>query len=223
MPARMRPRLHNLLSYAGAQLVFVVVAAAQVASRSGALQVMPLSACIGGAMWLLHFSRRTSESAFVHRYTKPSVPLGDVLTEYVYYWGFAAWNAWSLFAKSYREPSQVWLLLGSAIFVTAQLGNAKAHRMLRELRAPGASTRAIPRGFLFERVSCPHYLFEIMTWVGFALATQTWSALAFLLVGAGILGSWAHARHLAYRKDFDGQDGRELYPPARRALIPGVF
>ena len=76
---------------------------------------------------------------------------------------------------------------------------------------------------MFERVSSPHYLFEILSWVGFALVTETWAALAFLLVGAGILGAWAHSRHVAYKKDFDGLAGRELYPAARRALIPGVF
>jgi hypothetical protein len=53
--------------------------------------------------------------------------------------------------------------------------------------------------------------------------TGTWAARAFFVVGAGILASWAHARHVAYRKDFDGLDGREKYPDVRRALIPGVF
>jgi very-long-chain enoyl-CoA reductase len=81
----------------------------------------------------------------------------------------------------------------------------------------------IPRGFLFERVSCPHYGFEILTWVGFALLAGTWASRAFLLVGAGILASWARTRHVAYLRDFDGREGRELYPQERRALIPGLF
>lgn len=95
--------------------------------------------------------------------------------------------------------------------------------MLRDLRPAGTTLRVIPRGFLFERVSCPHYSFEICSWIGFALVAQTWAALAFLVVGAGILGAWAHARHQAYLEDFDGRDGREKYPTGRRALIPGVF
>jgi len=44
-----------------------------------------------------------------------------------------------------------------------------------------------------------------------------------MLVGAGILGAWAHTRHVAYRKEFDGRDGRAQYPEQRRALIPFVF
>jgi very-long-chain enoyl-CoA reductase len=91
------------------------------------------------------------------------------------------------------------------------------------LRAPGGREKQIPRGFLFQRVSCPHYLFEILSWAGFNLVTQTWAGVAFMLVGAGILAAWAHTRHVAYRKDFDGREGREMYPAQRRALIPFVF
>jgi very-long-chain enoyl-CoA reductase len=66
-------------------------------------------------------------------------------------------------------------------------------------------------------------LFEILSWVGFNLVTQTWAGVAFMLVGAGILSAWAHTRHVAYRKEFDGNGGRERYPEQRRALVPFVF
>jgi very-long-chain enoyl-CoA reductase len=218
----MRPRLHNLVSYAVAQLVLMLVVGVRLAGGA-AQRALPIAAIVGIGMWCLHFARRAGESAFIHRYSKPQVPLGDVITEYLYYWGFAVWNALSLLSESYRGPALGWVVVGAAVFVLAELGNAKAHRMLRDMRPAGTATRVIPRGFLFERVSSPHYLFEILTWVGFALATQTWASLAFLLLGSGILASWARARHLAYRKDFDGREGRASYPVERRALIPGVF
>jgi len=208
----MRPRVHNLVSYCGALLVFVAVLAARLQLASGAS--LQAAGYLGALFWCVHFARRASESAWVHRYGKASVPTSDVVTEYIYYSGFAAWNAVSLTSASYRQPA-VWLVaLGVVVFVLAELGNALAHRMLRTLRPAGSRLRVIPHGFLFERVSSPHYLFEILSWVGFALLTETWAARAFLLVGAGILGSWAHARHVAYRKDFDGLEGREKYPAA---------
>ena len=216
----MPPRAHNLISYGVALLVFVAVFAVRAQLTAGALAS---TALVATTMWVVHFARRAAESAWVHRYGKTAVPLGDVVTEYLYYWGFATWNAFSVTSSSYREPARWLVALGLAVFVVAELGNARAHRMLRDLRPVGTKTRVIPRGYLFERISCPHYFFEILSWVGFALVTETWAARAFLLVGAGILGSWAHARHVAYRKDFDGREGRELYPAARRALIPGVF
>lgn len=178
---------------------------------------------LGVVMWCYHFGRRGAESAWVHRYSKPTVPLGDVLIEYVYYWGFAAWIAVSLTPYASHTPNKWLTLPGVLLFIVAERGNAHAHRMLRDLRPEGSKQRVIPRGFLFERVSSPHYLFEILSWVGFALVVQTWAATAFLVVGAAILASWANARHVAYRKEFDGQDGREPYPTSRRALIPGVF
>jgi very-long-chain enoyl-CoA reductase len=216
----MPPRAHNLVSYVLAMLVFAAVFGVRAVSRTAPLAPVALLAAL---LWCAHFARRSSESAWVHRYGKATVPTSDVVTEYVYYWAFAAWNAASLTSASYAGPATWLVLLGTAVFVLAELGNARAHRMLRDLRPEGTKTRVIPRGFLFERVSCPHYLFEILSWVGFALVTQTWAACAFLLVGAGILGAWARARHVAYREDFDGKDGREKYPSSRRALIPGVF
>ena len=213
--------MHNLISYGGALLVFAAVAGAR-AMLAGATSITTV-AWLAVVIWCVHFVRRASESAWVHRYGKTSVPLSDVITEYVYYWGFAAWNAVSLTSASYRAPAAELVVLGSVVFVVAELGNARAHCMLRDLRPAGSKLRLIPRGFLFERVSCPHYLFEILSWVGFALLTQTWAARAFLVVGAGILGAWARTRHAAYRKDFDGLEGREAYPASRRALVPGVF
>jgi len=214
----MRPRVHNVVSYSGALLVFWCV----LAWRTRALGVS-LTVGLSCALWSLHFVRRSWESAFVHRYSKPSIGPGDYLTEYVYYWGFGAWIAWSVTSSAKRSPLVSLQLLGLALFVLAEIGNASAHRTLRDLRAPGGRDRQIPRGFLFQRLSCPHYSFEILSWLGFNLVTQTWAGVAFMLVGAGILGAWAHTRHVAYRKEFDGRDGRAQYPEQRRALIPFVF
>jgi very-long-chain enoyl-CoA reductase len=224
----MRPRTHNLLSYSVALLLFVAVIVTRFPRTGDWLSSLPslsTQALLAVLMWCFHFARRSIESAWVHRYSKPQVPAGDMVVEYIYYWGFAAWIAVSLTPAGGQERHAVAgaTVLGVVVFVVAELGNARAHRMLRALRPEGSNLRVIPRGFLFERVSSPHYLFEILSWVGFALVAQTWAACAFLVVGAAILGSWAHARHAAYRKDFDGLDGRERYPAARRALIPGVF
>lgn len=214
----MRPRTHNVVSYAVTALVFWGVLLYR-ASHVG----LARAAGFAAALWTLHFARRTYESAFVHRYSKPSIGPGDYLTEYVYYWGFATWIAWSVASPAYREPSLLLQSLGLVVFLVAERGNARAHRMLRDLRPLGSSDKRVPRGFLFERVSCPHYFFEILSWVGFNLVTGTIAGVAFMLVGAGILAAWAHTRHVAYRKELDGREGRELYPPERRALIPYLF
>lgn len=214
----MRPRVHNVVSYSGALLAFWGVFAFR-ASSAGVSR----TAALAVALWSVHFARRTWESAFVHRYSKPRIAASDYLTEYVYYWGFGAWIAWSVTATNARVFPAYLQAFGLLLFVLAEIFNAHAHRVLRELRAPDGRERQIPRGFLFRRLSCPHYAFEILSWLGFNLVTGTWAGFAFMTVGAGILGSWAYARHAAYRKEFDGRDGRELYPAERRALIPFLF
>jgi very-long-chain enoyl-CoA reductase len=213
-----RPRVHNVVSYSLALLVFWGVLLFRTRTE-------PLSATasLGACLWTAHFVRRTLESALVHRYAKPRVGAADYLSEYAYYWGFGGWIAWSLTAPTLRAPLPGLQALGLALFVVAEAGNAKAHLMLRDLRAVNGNEVAIPRGFLFERVSCPHYLCEILAWLAFNCVTGTWAGLSFMLVGAGILGAWARARHLAYRQRFDGQAGRERYPATRRALIPFLF
>ena len=214
----MRPRVHNVLSYTGALLVFWGV----LRWRLWGVAV-PLSASSAAGLWSVHFVRRTWESAFVHRYSKPSIAASDYLTEYLYYWGFAAWIAYSVTDARHSAAPALMQGLGLALFVAAEAGNARAHRILRDLRSPGGRERQIPRGLVFRRLSCPHYSFEILSWVGFNLVTATWAGVAFMLVGAGILGAWAYARHQAYRREFDGQQGRELYPVERRALLPFLF
>jgi very-long-chain enoyl-CoA reductase len=214
----MRPRVHNVVSYSGALLVFWGV----LVWRSSSLGVS-LTAALATLLWTVHFVRRTWESAFVHRYSKPRIGAFDYLTEYVYYWGFAAWIAWSVTVPSEQASHGVARAFGLLLFAIAEAGNAQAHRVLRDLRAPGGRGRQIPRGLAFQRLSCPHYFFEILSWAGFNLVIQTRAGIAFMLVGAAILAAWAHARHVAYRREFDGRDGREQYPSERRALLPFLF
>jgi very-long-chain enoyl-CoA reductase len=210
----MTPKVHNLVSYGVAAGVMPIVACALYGAPSRIAQWLML------LLWLVHFLRRSAEVLWVHRYGKKQFPWGDALIEYVYYWGFAAWIAFSLPTVAELDALSVG---GIALFLLAELGNTRSHRILRELRSADAGAREIPRGFLFERVSCPHYLCEICSWMGFALLARTWAALAFAGLGAAILTLWATQRHRAYQKDFDGQQGRALYPPTRRALIPMVY
>ena len=214
----MRPRVHNVVSYSVTLLVFWGVLWFRARGRA-----LGVTALLGAGLWTEHFLRRSLESAFVHRYGKPRIAPADYLSEYLYYWGFGAWIAWSLGGHSSFQPRPAVQAVGLALFVLAEVGNAKAHLMLRALRSPNGQERPIPRGFLFERVSCPHYSCEISSWLAFNLVTGTLAGVVFMLVGAGILAAWARTRHLAYLRVFDGREGRELYPPERRALVPFLF
>jgi very-long-chain enoyl-CoA reductase len=215
--AGLPPRLHNVISYAVSPAIFLAVGLFMRGPLVGPAYLL----CAG--MWFFHFLRRTLESAFLHVYTRSTVSVGDVLGEYVYYWVFSAWIAWGTSTAGHVLPGMPLRVLGISIFLIGELGNFTSHLMLRRLRRAGSLKRHIPHGFLFEYVSSPHYLFEILSWAGFAIVAQTWGSLAFLVVGSCILGSWARQRHLAYRVQFDGRKGELLYPNHRKCLVPFIY
>lgn len=80
----------------------------------------------------------------------------------------------------------------------------------------------IPKGFLFEYVTCPNYSAEIAGWVLFTIATQTAAAGIFTLVGAGQMLQWAMGKHARLRRTFHGKDGKEKYQ-VRYVLVPGMI
>lgn len=210
----MPPRFHNVLSYAVAAVSLPLAVWWTERERL----VTPVV-----ALWVLHFARRTAESLWVHRYSGRSVPWSDALIEYVYYWGFGAWIGWA-WAGTPAVPSSPLALIGALAFALGEVGNAWAHVTLRRLRSHGGlAERALPSGGLFELIDCPHYLFEIVSWVGFALVAAVLPSWVFALAVMGILATYARTRHRRYQDEFDGREGRPAYPSGRRALVPGIF
>ena len=84
-----------------------------------------------------------------------------------------------------------------------------------DLRANGTSTDyAIPRGGLFDTVSCPNHLGEIVQWFGFALMCWNLPALSFAIWTAANLIPRSLSHHAWYRQHFPD------YPRDRSAVIP---
>ncbi|GFR44382.1 hypothetical protein Agub_g5601, partial [Astrephomene gubernaculifera] len=87
--------------------------------------------------------------------------------------------------------------------------------------AEGGDVRSqyfIPRGGLFEFVSCPNYLGELLQWGGYALAVWSWSALGWLLFCTSTFLPRSLGNHRWYQTHFGSE-----YPPNRKALIPFVL
>jgi 3-oxo-5-alpha-steroid 4-dehydrogenase len=78
----------------------------------------------------------------------------------------------------------------------------------------------IPYGGMFRYVSSPHYLGEIIEWMGFCLACNvSLASLSFLIWTCANLIPRAYATHQWYYYQF-----RNEYPPLhRKAIIPGIF
>jgi protein-S-isoprenylcysteine O-methyltransferase Ste14 len=89
--------------------------------------------------------------------------------------------------------------------------------LLAALRKPGEGGYKILRGWLYERVSCPNYLGEILVWCGWALATWSLAGAVFLLWTVANLIPRALSNHQWYRQHFDN------YPENRKAVLPGIL
>lgn len=172
------------------------------------------------SLWTVHFVRRTLESMFVHKYSGVEVSVADSVQEYLYYWVFAY-----LIALEIDEELEVdiptWrLAAGVLIFIFAEMINSYCHVHLARLRTKRdeVSERKLPMVWPFTWLSSPNYSAEILAWVGFNLVTPTWSGIAFMALGAAIMGTWAHAK-FNMNRDFFG----DKWPASRKIMIPGIW
>lgn len=106
---------------------------------------------------------------------------------------------------------------GLLLFAGGYALNRRSDAILRNLRKPGESGYAIPRGGAFRWVSCPNYLGELVEWIGWAVATWSLAGASFAFFTATNLVPRAVANHRWYRERFPD------YPRERRAILPFVL
>jgi len=172
-------------------------------------------------LWELHYVHR----AFIYPWTirdgHKKMPVGVMLLGFAFNVGNAYANGHYLFALSGGYPLS-WLLdarflVGVMMFVSGFIINRWADLSLRALRKPGEVNYSIPYGGLFNWVSCPNYLGEIIEWSGWALATWSLPGLAFAVWTFANLTPRARSHHAWYHHNFP------QYPEHRKALIPWVW
>lgn len=176
---------------------------------------------------MFHYVKRELESIFVHRFSNDTMPYTRLISNCFVYW---VWEGlclgYSLFSPNYKPMSffsysvKICLIIS---FFTFETLNGLGHWHLRNLRPPGTRIRAIPTGLGYYYVSCAHYCYEILSWLVFALFVHNIPAYVWLWFTCIVLRNWAMKRHLRYKKEFDGKNGRILYPSERKALIPFIY
>lgn len=106
---------------------------------------------------------------------------------------------------------------GLILFILGLYINWKADNILIHLRKPGETGYKIPQGWLFNLVSCPNLLGELIEWAGFALLCWNMPALAFFIWTFANLVPRAMAHHKWYQQNFKD------YPVKRKAILPFVY
>nr|XP_043633794.1 very-long-chain enoyl-CoA reductase [Erigeron canadensis] len=170
--------------------------------------------------WCFHYSKRIMETFFVHRFSHATSPVSNVFRNCAYYWSFACYIAYYVNHPFYTPVSDLQMKIGLGFGLIMQVSNLYCHIILKNLRSPsGNQGYQIPRGFLFNIVTCANYTTEIYQWLGFNIATQTVAGYVFLIVAISIMTNWALAKHSRLRRLFDGKEGRPKYP-RRWVILP---
>ncbi|MEZ4316445.1 MAG: 3-oxo-5-alpha-steroid 4-dehydrogenase [Myxococcota bacterium] len=176
----------------------------------------PVPLALAG-LWWLHYVYRT----VVYPLRLPSVrpmPLPVVGSGLAFQLLNASANAAALGTADYggwaTDPR---FGLGVVVFLAGQAVHHHGDHVLMRLRARGDTGYSVPTGGLYTHVTNVAYLGELVTWLGWALATSTPAGLAMFVFTAANLVPRARSNHAWYRETFAD------YPAGRRVLLPWIW
>ena len=156
-------------------------------------------------LWVCHYAKRLAEVLFVHKYSG-AMPVATAISMCANYsfLGYASAKMIALDGDADAEAGAQERATGAAgrvgvaLWVVGQLGNFYHHWLLARARSGGGGKAASgytplgKLGGLFGPLTCPHYLFEVVAWLGYALVGRT--AVHAEMVAFFALYLWGRAR-----------------------------
>lgn len=139
------------------------------------------------ANWIIHYFNRTLIYPFRIRSTPKQMPLFIVFNAVLFNLMNAGLNGYYLSELAPAlDYNATWLtsphfIAGLFIFGMGMFINTRADSILIKLRTRGETGYKIPRGFLFDRVSSPNLLGEMIEWSGFALMAWNLPPSSFMI------------------------------------------
>ena len=171
-------------------------------------------------LWLVHYFNRTFIYPFKIRTKGKKMPVLIVGSAIFFNCINAGLNGYFLaHFESYNSNSfyQWNFLFGIVLFISGFIINQKSDHILINLRKPGETSYKIPTGYLFNFVSCPNLLGELIQWTGFVIMALSFPSLSFLIWTGANLIPRAMGHHNWYKNHFAD------YPKNRKILIPRIW
>ncbi|KAJ6986545.1 uncharacterized protein [Populus alba] len=166
----------------------------------------------------IHFFKRTIEVLFVHKYSTSGVVLDSaILISSSYFSATSSMIHGQYLTQGFPEPQVDLKYPGVLLFLLGISGNLYHHLLLASLRTKSEKEYKIPKGGLFGLVICPHYLFEVLGFIGILFISQTLYPLCFTVGTIVYLMGRSYATRRWYLSKF------EDFPKDVKALIPYVF
>jgi len=210
-----------LVAYTGALMIYLLIYLAPgLLYSEGRTQAKPAVVDLACYAHTFHYIKRFLETLFIHRFSQTTIPSVYLFRLCFYYWGFAALISYYINHQNYTAPSSNLTCYALIAFLLCEFGNFSIHVLLRNLRPAPSKVYKIPYPngnpftLLFNLVSCPHYTYEIGSWLSFAIMTQSAPAFIFMFCGAAQMTNEAQGKHYYYRKKFKN------YPRSRSAIFP---
>ena len=161
----------------------------------------------------LHFAKRVLESLFLHKYSGTmAIPTLIFIT---FFYSFVAGMISYLNAQSI-STMDAWFYLGMTIFLVGESGNFYHHKLLADLRKNREGYH-IPQGGFFEHAACPHYFFELVSWLGILFLSRHLFAFMALIAFTAYLTERSIKTRQWYQENFPE------YPLERKCIVPFVF
>ena len=176
---------------------------------------------VTSSLLAIHFGKRLLEAMVLHDFSgSKGMQISDAMKISSYYAFVTLMIASYAVAPESADPYVE--MLGFATFAFGEIGNLYHHWLLKELKEERASTgrRYVPpRGGLFHLVATPHYLFEVVSWIGVALVAQQFNAYLEIISALGYLAVRSKRTNEIYCKSFS----KEEWPRFRKNMIPLIF
>jgi len=191
-----------------------------------ALILMPLIALIGNSeknelsyliigLWVSHYANRTLIFPFKLKTKDKKMPLLIVGSAVLFNGVNGLLNGYFI---GFMNPelfdlASPHVIIGAVVFFVGMGINKWSDRKLISLREKQQGYQ-IPRGGLFEFISCPNHFGEIVEWCGFAIMAWNLPAITFAVWTFCNLSPRSLNHHEWYQEKF------EDYPGKRKAVLP---
>ena len=165
-------------------------------------------------IWFLHYFNRSIIFPLRINTKKKRIPILIVLSAFTFNTINGLFNGYHVQINvSETNIFEYNIILGVLIFFIGMIINVTSDNKLISLRKEKMDYK-IPNGKLFNFVSCPNYLGEIIEWFGFFILVPSIASLSFFLWTSFNLIPRALNHHEWYNEKFKN------YPKNRKAVIP---
>lgn len=154
---------------------------------------------------------------FVHKYSG-GMAVDTVIIITLGYFTTTSITIYALsLTQGFPEPPVDLKYPGVVLFLVGIVGNFYHHHLLSSLRTKNDNGYKVPKGGLFGLVTCPHYFFEILIFLGISFISQTLYTFASTISTICYLMGRSYATRRWYLTKFDD------FPKDVKAIIPYVF